>query len=107
MAAIIPPLHQGSSQKKFLTAFQFFPRLPLSQVRAGKEPGPNHLGNRRERRGQLTAMAVISTGFDSSSSKQVYSGGGCSLAETHWGSEAASRGETVRRGGEANAAWVG
>src|SRR5688572_3169585 len=33
MAAIIPPLHQRSSQKKFLTAFQFFLRLPLSQVR--------------------------------------------------------------------------
>jgi len=33
MAAIIPPLHQGSSQKKCLTAFQFFPQLALSQVK--------------------------------------------------------------------------
>ena len=36
MAAIIPPLHQRSSQKKVLTPFQFFPRLPLSQVRPAK-----------------------------------------------------------------------
>src|SRR5262245_53748795 len=109
MAAIIPSLHPRHSQKKFLIAFQFFPQLPLSQVRPAKRAAPERLAAIELVAMEVTdvrrtTMAVISTCFLLSYLwKQTHSGGRLALAENHWGGQAASPGEALCRSGEANA----